>query len=473
MKRAKILEADYLVVGSGAMGMAFIDTIVTESNKTVVVVDRNSRPGGHWLHAYPFVRLHSASAYYGVKSRALGSGAIDEVGLNRGFHEQASAAEICDYFDAIMQEQFLPSGRVGYFPECEYRGDGTFVSLANGEAHRVLARRVVDATFTDTTIPSQHTPRFTIDADARCIAPNALPDAASAPEYVIVGAGKTGMDVCLWLLGQGVAEERITWIMPRDSWLLDRRFYEPGEAPWLLRMGALATQAETIQQAESVDDLLLRLASCGQLLRLDPRVVPTRYRCATVSRAELDELRRVEHVVRLGHVHRIERGRMMLERGTLSTNPNALYIDCSASGIRSRPSRSVFGHDMITLQSVRTCQLCFSAALIAHVDLTGEDDAHKNEFCKPIALPILSEDWLSMFVTNIANQTSWTAKQSLREWIATCRLDMNFGRTSPLSSEENAVLQRFKAAIGPAVARAAALLSSRRDDRWQLGTAMT
>lgn len=60
------IEADYLVVGAGAMGMAFADTVITESDATVVIVDRNDQPGGHWLTAYPFVRLHQPSAYYGV-----------------------------------------------------------------------------------------------------------------------------------------------------------------------------------------------------------------------------------------------------------------------------------------------------------------------------------------------------------------------------------------------------------------------
>jgi hypothetical protein len=457
MQRTNVLEADYLVVGSGAMGMAFADTIVAESNKTVIVVDRFDRPGGHWLNAYPFVRLHSASAYYGVNSRVLGEGTMERVGLNRGFHEQASAAEICSYFDRIMRAQFLPSGRVLYFPRCEYRGDGTFVSFVTGAAQRVVAKRVVDATFTDTAIPSQHAPQYACNEDVHCIAPNELPNAASAKQYVVVGAGKTSMDVCLWLLARGVSEQRISWIMPRDSWLLDRTYYEPGDAFWLQRMSALATQTEVIQQAESTEDVLLRLGECGQLLRIDPCVVPARYRCATVSRAELDELRRIEHIVRLGHVRHIERGRVELEKGSLATDPKALYVDCSASGIRSRPTVAVFGARAITLQPVRTCQQCFSSALIAHIELTHDDDVQKNALCKPIALPIRNVDWLRMFVANLANQSVWTADVGLREWLSRCRLDIG-RRTSPLSTEESAVLQRFKTGIGPAMAKAEELL---------------
>ncbi|MEM7542847.1 MAG: NAD(P)-binding protein, partial [Pseudomonadota bacterium] len=67
------LKADYLVVGAGAMGMAFTDVLLTESDATVVLVDRYHAPGGHWNTAYPFVRLHQPSAFYGVNSKQLGN----------------------------------------------------------------------------------------------------------------------------------------------------------------------------------------------------------------------------------------------------------------------------------------------------------------------------------------------------------------------------------------------------------------
>jgi NADH dehydrogenase FAD-containing subunit len=34
------IEADYLVVGAGATGMAFIDTLVSDTHARVVLVDR-------------------------------------------------------------------------------------------------------------------------------------------------------------------------------------------------------------------------------------------------------------------------------------------------------------------------------------------------------------------------------------------------------------------------------------------------
>ena len=62
------LNVDYLVVGAGAVGMAFADTILTESDATIAIVDRYAKPGGHWNSAYPFVQLHQPSQFYGVSS---------------------------------------------------------------------------------------------------------------------------------------------------------------------------------------------------------------------------------------------------------------------------------------------------------------------------------------------------------------------------------------------------------------------
>ena len=46
------LETDYLIVGSGAMGMAFADTLLVETKADMVIVDRHAKPGGHWNVSY-------------------------------------------------------------------------------------------------------------------------------------------------------------------------------------------------------------------------------------------------------------------------------------------------------------------------------------------------------------------------------------------------------------------------------------
>lgn len=440
------METDYLIVGAGAMGMAFADTLVAETDALVVIVDRNSAPGGHWRSAYPFVRLHQPSAYYGVNSTELGSGALDETGWNAGLSELASGADVCGYFDDVMR-RLLASGRVTYLPNTEYPGDAGAITVR---------RRVVDATYLQTVVPAMRPPAYTVADGVRCVPPNALPDrAADHQRFVIVGAGKTGVDACLWLLAAGVEPGRLTWIMPRDAWLLDRANLQPGPEFADRFKANFAARIEAITAATSVDDLFVRLEACGNLLRLDPSVRPTMYRCATVSQPELEQLRRIDDVVRLGRVQSIEPGTVTLTGGTLTPTPETLYIDCSADGLERRTPTPVFG-DRITLQAVRGCQQVFSAGFIAHVE-THYDDGVKNELCSPIPHPDADTDWLTMTLAEHRNELRWIAQPELMDWLGTSRLNLMRGMYAPMLARTR-VRERLLGMVATALRQANAKL---------------
>ncbi|HKO90531.1 MAG TPA: hypothetical protein VJU61_05230, partial [Polyangiaceae bacterium] len=377
--QAQALEADYLVIGSGAVGMGFIDVLMAESSATVVLVDRHHRPGGHWNDAYPFVRLHSPAAYYGVSSTPLGSGLVEREGDNAGLLDLASGREIAAYYDRVL-ERLLATGRLRYFPMCEYQGGHEFVSRLSGQRVQVAVRKkLIDATFTRTEVPSTHKPRYTIAAGVRCVPINDLVKVAQpAAGYVVIGGGKTGIDACLWLLDSGVALSSIRWIRPRDAWLHNRAHVQP---PMLgsIMMESAATQMEEAAHATSLEDLFLRLEAREELLRIDTGVMPTMFRGATVSKAELAKLRRIEDVVRLGRVQRIERDRIVLERGSVPTSVGALHIDCSADGIALSPDpRPVFEPGRVTVQCVRYLHVTLSAALIGHLEATQPDALARN-----------------------------------------------------------------------------------------------
>jgi hypothetical protein len=425
MPRSDELVADYIVVGSGAMGMAFTDVLLTETDATVILIDRHHRPGGHWNDAYPFVRLHQPSAFYGVNSRVLGSGVKDKVGWNADLYELASGAEVCAYFDQVMQQQFAPSGRVRYFPRCEYLGDGRFVSLASGRELRATAsRKTVDATYMNVVVPSVRPPPYAVAPGVRCVPLNGLVREERPPSgFVVVGAGKTGMDAVLWLLANDVDPDEIAWIMPRDAWLLDRATIQPAELAGGLALG-VARQTAAIAGASSIDGLFDAVHEVGQLLRLDDRVRPTMYRCATVTRAELEQLRRIRNVVRRGRVKRLEPSQIVLEDGSIPSDAGKLFVDCSADGLARRPAVPVFAGDRITLQSVRTCQQVFSAAFIAHVEASYAGEAEKNALCSVIPHPDSDLDFLRTTLANARNMMRWSQDPALSAWVARSRLDI-------------------------------------------------
>jgi hypothetical protein len=420
-----MLDADYLVVGAGAMGMAFVDVLITETDANVVLIDRRSRTGGHWTDAYPFVRLHQPSAFYGVNSRPLGSDMVDQIGWNAGLYELASAAEVCTYFDQLLHQRFLPSGRVRFFPNCTYEDDRRFRSLLSGSTKSVTSSAtIVDASYMNVTVPATHPPSYEVAEGVRFVPVNGLASVAEQPSgYVIVGAGKTGMDACLWLLANDVDPDSITWIMPRDSWVLDRANIQPGPGFAATVIGSMASQMEVSAEAGSVDELFEGLERTGVLQRIDPAVTPSMYRCATVTQAELAQLRRIEHIVRLGRVTRIGESEIVLDDGTIPTGPDVLHVDCSADGLTKRPVLPVFDDDRITLQTVRTCQQVFSAAFIAHAEAAYDDDDVKNELCNVVPHPDDHLDWLRVTLANTLNGIRWRQDPELAAWLGGARLD--------------------------------------------------
>ncbi len=451
------IVTDYLIVGSGAVGMAFADTLLTETDANIVIVDRYAKPGGHWNVAYPFVTLHQPSTFYGVSSRELSKGRLDETGLNKGLHDLASGAEVSAYFDDVMRHQFLPTGRVQYYPMCDYKGDGLFTSKLSGESCQVDHRKLVDATFLNTSVPSTHTPGFSIAEGVRFMPLNDLPKITEAAAgYVVIGGGKTGIDACLWMLENGIDPNKITWIMPRDAWLINRKNTQPSDAFFTDTMGAQAAQFESIANAASIDDMFDLLESSGYFLRIDTSVRPEMFHAATISEMELHELRRIKNIVRMGRVQALEADRIVLDRGTVSISPDHIHVDCSASAITRRDTKPVFDGTTITPQTVRSYQPVFSASMIAHVEAAYADEAEKNRLCTVVPLPNSIADYLPMTAAMMMNQYVWGQNDELRAWMLGNRLDgfsKMIANIKPGETAKIAIMKKLRDNAMPAMAK--------------------
>jgi len=418
------LDTDYLVIGAGAAGMAFTDALLAHSDATVTIVDRRHAPGGHWIDAYPFVRLHQPSALYGVSSVPLGQNAIDAAGTNAGFYELAGADEIRAYYDHVMQRHFLPSGRVSYFPNCDYAGDGRVVSGLAPKSWAVRVRRkVVDTTYLEGAIPATSAPPFEVADGVRCVPAGEIARLPEQPErFVIIGAGKTALDACVWLLERGVPPSAMQWIKPREAWWRNRRFHQVQSLlPDSYR--AVAIQFEAMAQATSVQDLFERLEAAGVFLRIDPDVVPTMYRGAVVTEADVALLRRIEDVVRLGHVRRIERNEIILDGGRVPTSDGTVHVHCAAAGLARPVLRPIFEHGRVTVQPFLLGYACFQFAMLGVVEATVESDEEKNRLCPSIPYWDANADYLSAFLSNLANHRARDAYPALANWAKTTRLN--------------------------------------------------
>ena len=444
-------EADYVVVGGGAVGMSFVDVILAESDATVIMVDRRAHPGGHWNDVYSFVRLHQPSSFYGVNSTELGRGRMDERGPNAGLYELASGDEIRAYFDQVLRDKFLASGRFTYFPMSEYTEDGQVTSLLTGSQSRVRARRrVVNACYVGSEVPSTRPPAYPAAPGVELVPVN---DLARIDRhhggYAIVGSGKTGADACLWLLELGVDPSAITWIRPRDSWFFNRASFQGG----VQTLESFATQLEVVAKATSIEDVLQGFEATGQMLRIDQNHWPTMFRAATTSVAEVELLRTITNVIRLGHVIRIDQAALVLEHGSVPTEDDCLYVDCTARGIPDRPPVPIFDQRRITLQYVVYGGLpTFSAAITAFIELVCDDDERKNSICSPLPVTGDLTDIPRILMTDLRVREEWFADSRISAWMERSRLNPTAGAASiePGDTEKEAILGRLLAAMGPA-----------------------
>ncbi len=447
------LTTDYLVVGAGASGMAFADALLAASDAEVVLVDRRHGPGGHWNDTYPFIRLHQPSAYYGVNSMPLGNDTIDAVGVNAGMYERASGNELCAYYERVMNDRLLASGRVRFFPQCTHVGGGGIVSLLTGDRCEVVARRaVVDATYLEPTVPATSKPPFEVADGARCVAVNELARVPEPPDgYVIIGAGKTGADAVLHLLEHGVPPAVIRWIKPREAWYLNRRFTQGGELLGSLFDG-LAQQLEACAEGESESDVFDRLGRARQMLRVDESITPTMFRGPTVSAAEIDLLRQVDGVVRMGRVRRIDDATIRLDGGTLPTTPRTLHVHAAAGGLNPAPETPIFAPGQIRLQSMRIGLAPFNSSLIAYVEATRPDVASKNRLCPPNRQPDTPADWLRGTLIALQADAMWAQESDIAEWMGEARVNIACGLRAQLSRPDVAAnVTRYLTHLEPAI----------------------
>jgi hypothetical protein len=450
------VEVDYLVVGAGAMGMGFTDALIDHADARVALVDRRRGVGGHWLEAYPFVRLHQSSTFYGAASTVLGGG-IQQDGPEAGLQERADQATICAYYDDLLAHRMVGSGRVEFFPGHDYVGDRTFVSLESGERLEVPAHcRIVDARYLAPEIPAETPPRFAVDG-AHVIPVNDLVRVEHDPgQYVIVGSGKTATDACIWLLRErGVDPDDICWVRPRDPWMLNRALIQPDPAIYL---GMVADMLRVSSGAASLDDLFLGLEDAGIMMRVDRSVVPTMAKAPTLGQWELDLLRSIENVVRLGHIRSAAPGRLDLADGSVALADDALIVNCAADGLKNPGRIPIWQSDAITLQTIRAGFPCFGAALAGYVEATRDDDAEKNRLCPPSSFGNTLQDWATMNVTGLRNSASFSSELDIKAW--TDSIAVNPARIPPdygTSPELDDALARLQTHLPSGLARLAEL----------------
>ncbi|WP_324828539.1 hypothetical protein [Qipengyuania zhejiangensis] len=426
-----IYETDYLVVGAGAIGMAFVDSLIDHGAGDIIMLDRHPKPGGHWNTSYPFVTLHQPSVTYGLSHEELGDGVIDKVGPNKGLYELATGAQVSAYYDGVMRHKFLPSGRVRYLPMTDYVGrDGDthrFRTILSGEVHEVKARKLVDGRKFAAQVPAITKRKWKAEGVAVMkpgeLGQLALGGADIPGHYVIMGAGKTACDVGVWLRQMGVPASMISWVRPRETWFFNRASLQPGPENMARAIDFPASQMRAAGQAASGAEIFRMMEADGHMLRIDPQTEPTKFHFPVISQGEVDLLAEIEDVIRIGRVERVEPGVLHGVDGTASVPRNALFIDCTATAAPRGTVEPLWQDDTIVPQLMQVPLVSLSAAACGFIEASFATDEEKNALAAPGRITDTVEHFPEALLVNATNRMLWSRSPALLEWLATNRLD--------------------------------------------------
>ena len=329
---ARTIDTDYLVVGAGAMGMAFTDALIDHADVHVTLVDRRHAAGGHWRGACPFVRLHQASVFYGVASTVLGTGAVNS--RAGGGLQQRAPPDESGLLRRVLERRFVGSGQVTFLG-----GHGTTGRRPAPATSRVSGRRSRSS--------------CAGGWSARPTSPRPCP-----PPRRHRSASATTPGWCrsahwpAWTRRRGLRDRGLRQDRHRRDRVAARQRRQPrphhlGAAAWMLNRAVVSPTRSWPSPSRRTSwsggrrrarsrRPLLRLEDAGVMLRVDRDVVPTMAKTPTAARWELDLLRTVEQVVPL-RPRGVSAGELVLDRRTVALEPGTLVVPLRRLGPRYPP----------------------------------------------------------------------------------------------------------------------------------------
>jgi hypothetical protein len=357
-----MLACDYLVVGGGAMGLAFVDSLLLlQPHASIVLVDKHPAPGGHWNDDYGYVTLHQPSLVYGVQSSQLEGSWLKLIlkGQVPLLH-RATKTEILRYYKEVV-DRHVAAGNLQYFPHSSYDldqtpevvkddvgGDNnvTIHSFAETEAPQLRQYRVkvkvmvVDAVKGEVQIPATTPPRFALeDASIRVVTPNELHEMHNQKAQGSEGDSNDERSGAAWKYVGWLFRPMANWFFSSEGpsaaatttyvvlgcgktgmdavvYLVNELKVKPENIAWVIprdvwvinrmRGGPSAYHQELLEQAGNHEATMDSLEAKQLVYRLDPDVRPTApFRFPTVSGAEIKVLRSITNKVRQGRVQSI------------------------------------------------------------------------------------------------------------------------------------------------------------------------
>ena len=267
------LETDYLVVGAGAMGMAFTDALIDHADVHVILVDRRHAPAGTgWtrIHSSSSIRHRCSTAW---RRPCSGPGASSRAGPESGLHERARQPEIQAYYDDVLHRRLLGSGS-RHLPRGVRAPRGGFLPSGHLPAYRARPSRSrcdggsSTPPISSPTDPGDHPAavrgrrrrprdRRSTSSCGRCGMPTELRDRRVRQD------GHRRHRV---VVANGVRRTASSGSARVNPWMLNRAVVQPDPA---VALGLAADTMAAAAAAESLDDVFLRLEAADAMLRID------------------------------------------------------------------------------------------------------------------------------------------------------------------------------------------------------------
>ena len=96
-----------------------------------------------------------------------------------------------------------------------------------------------------------------------------------------------------------------------------------------------------------------RLEENGLWMRLDKNILPTKFRYATMTKAEVEKLKKVKNIIRKGRIASIDTDRVKFESGEEMNLPeDTVVVDCARNSTKFPQDKKVFDGDKINLQFI-------------------------------------------------------------------------------------------------------------------------